>query len=110
MLKRSDADSEQFQNFRPISNFKVVSKLVEKAVAMQLTDHVMSPYLDEVFQSAYKNFYSMETALMKVQSDALRAMDKNDSILLLLLDLSAEFDTLSRPLDIAIKTERSFWR
>ena len=32
-LKKSDADFEQFQNFRPISNLKVVSRLVEKAVA-----------------------------------------------------------------------------
>ena len=40
MLKKCDADFEQFQNFRPISNLKVVSKLVEKAFAIQLTDHV----------------------------------------------------------------------
>ena len=47
MLKKSDADFEQFQNFRLISNLKVVSKLVEKAVAaIQLTDHVMSHHLD----------------------------------------------------------------
>ena len=51
-LKKSDADFEQFQNFRPISNLKVVSKLVEKAVAIQLTDHVMAHHLDETFQSA----------------------------------------------------------
>ena len=47
MLKKSDADFEQCQNFRLISNLKVVSKLVEKAVAaIQLTDHVMSHHLD----------------------------------------------------------------
>ena len=40
MLKKFDADFEQFQNFRPISNLKVLSKLVEKAVAIQLTDRV----------------------------------------------------------------------
>ena len=46
MLKKTDADFEQFQNFRLLSNLKVVSKLVEKAVAIQLTDHVMSHHLD----------------------------------------------------------------
>ena len=51
-LKKSDADFEQFQNFRPISNLKVVSKLVEKAVTIQLTDHVMALHLDDTFQSA----------------------------------------------------------
>ena len=50
-LKKSDADFEQFQQF---SNLKV-SKLVEKAVAIQLTDQVMAHHLDETFSSA-QNF------------------------------------------------------
>ena len=37
MLKKSDADFEQFQKFHPLSNLKVVSKLFEKAVAIQST-------------------------------------------------------------------------
>ena len=94
MLKKSDADFEQFQNFRPISNLKVLSKLVEKAVAIQLTDHVMSHHLDDTFQSAYKNFHSTETALVRVQNDILCAIDNNESVILLLLDLSAAFDTV----------------
>ena len=93
-LKKSHADFEQFQNFRPISNLKVVSKLVEKAVDIQLTDHVMAHHLDETFQSAYKNFHSTETALVRVQNDILCAIDNNESVILLLLDLSAAFDTV----------------
>lgn len=92
MLKKSDADYEQFKNFRLISNLRVVSKLVEKAVAMQLTDHVMSHHLDEVFQSTYRNFHSTETVLVKVRNNILLAKDSNESILHLLLDLSAAFD------------------
>ena len=92
-LKKSDADFEQFQNFRPISNLRVVSRLVEKAVVIQLTDHVMGHYLDETFQSAYKNFHSTETALVRVQNDILCAID-NESVILLLLDLSPAFDTV----------------
>mgnify|MGYP006862615312 CR=1 FL=1 len=49
MLKKSDDNFEQFQNFRPISNLKV---------AIQHTDHEMSHHLDETFQCAYKNFHS----------------------------------------------------
>ena len=93
-LKKSDADFKQFQNFRPISNLKVVSTLVEKAVAIQLTHHVMAHHLDETFQSAYKNFHSTETALVRVQSDILCAIDNNESVILILLDLSATFDTV----------------
>ena len=93
-LKKSDADFEQFQNFRPISNLKVISKFVEKAVAIQLTDNVMAHHLAETFQSAYKNFHSTETALVRVQNDILCAIDNNESVILLLLDLSAAFDTV----------------
>ena len=93
-MKKSDADFEQFKNFRPISNLKVVSTLVEKAVAIQLTDHVISQLLDETFQSAYKNFHSTEKALVRVQNDMLCAIDNNESVILILLDLSATFDTV----------------
>ena len=94
MLKKTDADFEQFQNFRPISNLKVLSKLVEKAVAIQLTDHVMSHRLGETFQSVLKNFHFTETALVRVQNGILCAIDNNESVILLLLDLSAAFDTV----------------
>ena len=93
-LKKIDADFEQFQNFRPISNLKVVSKLVEKAVAIQLTYYVMAHHLDETFQSAYKNFHSTKTALVRVQNDILCAIDNNEFVILLFLDLSAAFDTV----------------
>ena len=83
-LEKSDADFEQFQNLRPISNLKVVSKLVEKVVATQLTDHVMKHHLDETFQSAYNNSHSTETALVRVQNDILCAIDNNESAILLL--------------------------
>ena len=36
----------------------------------------------------------METALVKVHDDVLRAVDNNNSVVLLLLDLSAAFDTV----------------
>ena len=44
------------------------------------------------FQSAYKNFHSTETALVRVQNDILCAINNNESVILLLLDLSAAFD------------------
>ena len=50
--------------------------------------------MDEMFQSAYKVFHLTETALVKVHNDILRAFDNNDSVVLLLLDLSAAFDTV----------------
>ena len=93
-LKKHNADHEQFFNFRPISNLVMVSKVIEKAVSVQLTDHVRTHHLEEWFQSAYKIHHSTETVLVKVHNDILRAIDDNRSVLLLLLDLSAAFKTV----------------
>ena len=52
--------------------------------------------MDEMFQSAFKVFHLTETALVKIQNDVLRAVDNNDSIVLLLIDQSAAFDRVDR--------------
>ena len=59
-LKKPTTDLKQLTNFWPVSNLKVISKLVEKSAAVQLTKHVMTNHLDEMFQSAYKEFHSTE--------------------------------------------------
>ena len=45
-------------------------------------------------QSAYRDTHSTETALIKVQNDILSALDAGSSAILLMLDLSAAFDTI----------------
>lgn len=45
-------------------------------------------------QSAYRKFHSTETALLKIQNDLLMAMNRKHVTLLVLLHLSAAFDTL----------------
>ena len=45
-------------------------------------------------QSAYRDKHSTETALIKVQNDTLSALDAGSSAVLLMLDLSAAFDTI----------------
>ena len=47
-----------------------------------------------VAQSAYRRNYSTETAPLKVMSDILLNMNKQHVTTLLLLDLSAAFDTV----------------
>ena len=83
------------QNFRPISNLKVLSKIIEKSVAFQLNNYLKNNNLHETFQSAYEVHPSTETAMVKVQDDILYAMDSNRAVVLLMLDLSAAFDTVS---------------
>ncbi len=94
LLKKAILDSEILKNFRPVSNLAYLSKLIEKIVAARLLDHMTENELHEYFQSAYKKFHSTETALTKVQNDILTSLDNNYAVLLILLDLSAAFDTI----------------
>ena len=50
--------------------------------------------LHEIFQSAYKALHSTETALLRIQSDILTALDSKQCTILVMLDLSAAFDTI----------------
>ena len=92
--KKPHLDSEVYANFRPISNLTFMSKLTERVVASQLIEHVTNSCLDEIMQSAYKQFHSTETALVKVFNDIAIDIDSNRAVILLVLDLSAAFDTV----------------
>ena len=93
-LKKESLDHEVYSNFRPISNLKFFSKMIEKAISYQLTNYLRDNDLEESLQSAYKTFHSTETALVKVHNDVVSAIDNQSYIILLLLDLSAAFDTV----------------
>ena len=77
-----------------MSNVSFISKLIEKVVTQQITKHISDCNLGEVYQSAYKAFTSTETALLRVKNDVLNAVDRREVVLLVLLDLSAAFDTI----------------
>ena len=81
-------------NLRPVSNLQYVSKLVEGAATQQILEHIDDNALFPCMQSAYRQFHSTETALVKIKNDLLLAMDNKKVILLVLLDLSAAFDTI----------------
>ena len=50
--------------------------------------------LEERFQSAYKSFHSTEAAPVKVHNDIVPAIDNQQHVILVLLDLPAAFDTI----------------
>lgn len=93
-LKKQSLSPEDFKNFRPVSNLPFLSKILEKVVLAQLKEHLVRNDLNEVNQSAYKEFHNTETALLKIQNDLLLEADKGNISILALLDLSAAFDTI----------------
>ena len=48
----------------------------------------------EIFQYAYRPLHSTETALLRVQNDILQAVNSEGGAILVLSDLSADFDTI----------------
>lgn len=94
LLKKPSLDTNILKNYRPVSNLSFISKLIEKCVIKQLQDHLEKNNLSEVYQSAYRSGHSTETALLKVSNDILRAVDDGKATCLVLLDLSAAFDTI----------------
>ena len=94
LFKKPYADFLQFKNFKPISNLKALSKIIDKSVVLQLNNYLMNNNLHENFQSAFKVHHSTETVMVKVQDDILLAIDGNKAVVLLMLDLSAAFDTV----------------
>lgn len=83
-----------FKNFRPVSNLPFVSKLTERAVSDQVHVHMVTNDLYPSAQSSYRRNHSTETALLKVKNDLLMNMNKQHVSLLVLLDMSAAFDTV----------------
>ena len=94
LIKKRTLDPAEYKNFRPVSNLGFVSKLIERVVAGQLKSHVSAHCLDEKLQSAYRAMHSTETALLKVVNDIRSSLDSNKCVILLMLDLSAAFDTV----------------
>ena len=93
ILKRYGLDLV-FENFRPVSNLSFVAKATEKAVVNQLFEHCGDNAPLPTNQSSYRQFHSTETALLKVHNDIILNMDQQEVTLLVLLDLSAAFDTI----------------
>ena len=94
LLKKLILDKEIFKNYRPVSNLSFVSKVIEKSGLKQLTGHMDINKLHTPSQSAYRPLHSTETALLKIQNDVLVSLDQSKGVILILLDLSAAFDTI----------------
>jgi len=94
LLKKAGLDRPSPANYRPISNLstvsKTVSKILERLMQSHLRPHLMSSTNFSQFQSAYRQGYCTETALL----DVYTAADEKQVTVLIGLDLSAAFDTV----------------
>ena len=90
------------KNFRPVSNLTFIGKLIERVVLKRLNNHLTRNNLHCPEQSAYKQHHSTETLLVRIWNDLLIATDERKATVVMLLDLSAAFDTVDHNLLLRI--------
>jgi hypothetical protein len=94
IVKKAGLDSTDLNSYRLISNLSVLSKTLERLVARQLLAYLRVHNLLPPTQSGFRPGHSTETAILKVLSDILTAVDQGNIAALVLLDLTAAFDTV----------------
>lgn len=94
LLKKAGLDPEVLKNYRPVFNVLYLSKLIERVALVQCNKHLDLTGGHITNQSGYKPKHSCETLLMRVTNDILTNMDNSKCTIVLLLDLSAAFDTV----------------
>ena len=100
LLKKPGTDKEVLKNYRPVSNLSFLSKVIEKAILLQLLPFLESKAVIPKFQSAYRELHSTETALCRIYNDLVENCCLGQTSLLILLDLSAAFDTIDHDMFI----------
>ena len=105
ILTKPDLYQTELNNLRPDSNLHFISKLTERAVFDQVHSHMSRFALYPTLQYAYRKGHHTETALLKVQNDIFMNINCKHVTLLVLLDLSAAFDTVHH--DILLTRRKS---
>ena len=98
LLKKPSLDRNELKNYRPVSNLCTLSKILEKVVSSKLNSYLDGNNFRPVVQSAYRKGHCTESALVKVHNDIISYVADRKTAVLILLDLSAAFDTIDQKL------------
>ena len=80
--------------FTPVLNLSFLSKVIEKVISIRILGHILDNNIVDSFQSANRAGHSCETALLRVYNDIVATIGKGTGSFLVLLGLSAAFDTI----------------
>ena len=99
LLKKKELDPDVASNYRPISDLRTISKMLER---LFMASRPMRPHIESCanfnrYLSAYRRGHSTETTLLRILDDVYHAAENHSRSLLLQLDLPAAFDALDKP-------------
>lgn len=93
ILKSGNTD--QPQNYRPISILPILSKILEKVIACQLSNYLEENHLLSNTQHGFRARLSTETALASLSNLLYNNIDNKKISLITLCDLSKAFDSVN---------------
>ena len=89
------------KNYRPVALLPIVSKILERAVFVQVIDYLETNWLLHPSHHGFRSMHNTSTALLQMFDTWLDAMEDGDISAVIMLDLSAAFDVVDH--DILIK-------
>ena len=94
------------KNYRPVSNLSFLSKILKKCALLQFNNHCTANNLLPDYQSAYREHFLCETALVKLMDDILWNMEEQKIAAVVAIDLSAAFDTVDHDVLLDVLNNR----
>ena len=105
LLKKSGLELIR-PNYRLVSNLPFISKVAERGMLLQISQHCDDFNLQPDYQSAYRANYSCETAVLRISNNILWAFEKQSVVSLVAIDLSAAFDTVDHTILLGIPNNK----
>ncbi len=95
LLKKPTLNSSLLENYRPVSLLPFIAKTLKRVVFNQVSLFLSQNNKLDAKQSGFRSGHSTETALLSVTEALQIAKVNSKSSILILLDLSAAFDTVN---------------
>ena len=83
------------KNYRPVAILPILSKLLERAVFIQMIDYFESNHLLHPNHHGFRANHNTTTALLQMYDTWVEAMDRGEATGVCFLDMSAAFDMVS---------------
>ena len=83
-------------NYRPVSVLPAISKIFETAIEKQLSEHFLNIF--NKFLAAFRSGYGCQSTLLRILEDWKKALDNDEYLVAILMDLSKAFDCLPHDL------------